>query len=176
MNLQEIEDEVNEHALEVAQKLKLQISSEQFKIHFVGASAYDTLFMGGDCVHIYTRISPFEKDFNTHLRNWLKVIPHLLHAGTLNGPVAKLRKLEHGKLQDIPEQEITEIVPLLLPKYRIQSRVLTKVILRDAITGIEEVVESGNLSIVDLEALALVRLSRKVEEIEGKRNDIEEEE
>jgi len=166
MNLSEIESVVNAYALDMAKKMKLGLSKDDFQIHFQTSGAFDTQMLGGRTVHIHTKIYPTNPEWNMHLREWLKVVvklrrPHELvrREDTYQWSHENKKLLKTNGLD-------SDLIPSLLPKDRLQITILTKVIVRDMVTGEKESIESEKISSDAMIQTARVRLSRRVEEIE----------
>ena len=171
MNLDEIEDVVHAHAVKMAESMRIDLKPHQFRIHFVGeGAAFTTQMTGGSCVHIYTTISPVPADeFNANLRQWLRQIPRLIRKYEMVSTTDVYRWNQENKKLTRTNGLIEELIPTLVPSYRLKTRVITKIVMVDKITGLEEIVEaseSEKLSINDLTKIARARLSYRVNEKE----------
>lgn len=164
MDLKEIEEVVNAHALKVAEKLNLKLKADDFHIHLVLSGAHETQLKRGTCVHIYTKLFPTDPQFNQSMRDWLRQVPKLLSGKelVLRGDVFRWkrdnRKLVRAKGLD------EDLIPALLPMYRLKIEVVTtvSVTVTDKISGEKMVMKGLEQDYTRILDEARMQLSAKV--------------
>lgn len=170
--IDQLETVVNEAALIVARKMKLDLQKHQFHIHLVDRAPFDTSLTAGSCVHIYTTqlpLPPNTKEFYSQLRNWLRQVPKLLRKYEMVSTTDVYRWSQENKKLIKTNGLIEELVPTLIPSYRLKTKVITKIVMTDTVTGLEEIVEADEKDRInesDLLKIARTRLSRRVNEKE----------
>lgn len=171
--IDQLETVVNNAALIVARKMKLDLQAHQFHIHFLNNAPFDTQLHAGSCVHIYTTLLPVGSptaahDFYANMRQWLRQVPKLLRKYEMVATTDVYRWSQENKKLIKENGLIETLVPTLVPSYRLKTKVITKLVMTDKVTGLEEIVESDDSRIGEdnLAKIARSRLSRRVNEKE----------
>lgn len=166
-----IEQIVNEHALKLAQKMRLPLKEGSFRIEFVEDSAHETILIPGSCVIIRTRVAPSTKDFNTYIRGWLKAAVKLYAVSDLARKDG-VYSLQDRKLSKLSKHEKeSDIFPTLLPKSQLKIEIFTHIVVTNIVTGScveRESAKASTESMIEDARLELTRIAEFVsaEEIE----------
>lgn len=167
--IDQLEEVVNNAALIEARKMKLDLQAHQFRIHFLDNAPFDAQLHAGSCVHIYTTIPPIPaKEFRANMRQWLRQIPKLLRKYEMVSTTDVYRWSQENKKLIKTAGLIEELVPTLVPTYRLKTKIITKIVMTDKVTGLEEIIETEDRKVNenDLAKIAHSRLSRRVNEKE----------